>query len=196
MGASSLVRSVAVTSVNLRETVMKRLVVSALLFGWAMLGCGPTLQVKTDYDHKITFNQYRSFQMGEGRVIEEGTVTDNTIVKDRVDASIRSGLTARGLMPAVAQADLIARFAVGARTVEELEGVGYPVAMGVWGAYPQDFWITEHPEGTLVIDLVDARSQKLVWRAYLVAEGTGMSDPAFIQKAVTKAFERYPPPRA
>ena len=46
-----------------------------------------------------------------------------------------------------------------------------------------------------MIDLVDARSQKLVWRAYCVAEGTGMSDPAFIQKAVNKAFEHFPPPR-
>ena len=68
------------------------------------------------------------------------------------------------------------------------------VAVGMWGSYPQDIWVSEHPEGTLVIDLVDARTQKLVWRAYLTAEGAGMSDPAFIQSAVNKAFERYPPP--
>ena len=70
------------------------------------------------------------------------------------------------------------------------------MGVGLWGAYPQDFWVSEYPEGTLVIDLVDARSQKLVWRAYCVAEGTGMSDAAFIQKAVSKAFERFPPPGA
>jgi hypothetical protein len=168
--------------------------ISALLFGIAvLLGCGPTLQVKTDFDHSATFSRYRSFQMGEEKVIERGTVTENTIVKDRIDAAIRNALVTRGMVPGVYRTDLIARFAVGARTVRELQGIGYPLAVGVWGAYPEDFWVTEHPEGTLVIDLVDARSQKLVWRAYLVAQGSGLADPAFIQKAVNRAFERYPP---
>jgi hypothetical protein len=99
----------------------------------------------------------------------------------------------RGLVPGVERSDLIARYAVGARTVKELEGIGYPVALGMWGSYPQDVWVSEHPEGTLVIDLVDARTQKLVWRAYLVSEGARLSDPAFIQSAINKAFERYPP---
>jgi len=173
---------------------MQRRAVSTLLFGFALLvGCGPTLQVKTDFDHGATFGQYRSFQMGEGKVIEQGALTENTIVKDRVDVAVKNGLATRGLVPAPDHADLIARFAVGVRSVKELEGVGYPVAVGLWGAYPNDFWIVDHPEGTLVIDLVDARSQKLVWRAYCVADGSGMSDPAFIQKAVNRAFEHYPP---
>jgi uncharacterized protein DUF4136 len=173
--------------------------ISALLFGFAvLLGCRPSLQVKTDFDHAAAFHQYRSFQMGEGKVIERGTASDNTIVKDRVDAAIRNGLQTRGLVQGADHADLIARFAVGARTVRELEGVGYPVGVGVWGAYPEDFWISEHPEGTLVIDLVDARSQKLVWRAYCTAPGSVLADPAFIQKAVSKALAHYPPgaPRA
>lgn len=174
----------------------------ALMFGIAILiGCGPTLQVKTDFDHAAVFNQYRSFRMGDETVIEKGTASDNTIVKDRVDAAIRTGLATRGLVqsPGPDSADLIARFAVGARTVRELEGVGYPLTVGVWGAYPEDFWVTEHPEGTLVIDLVDARSQKLVWRAYCTAQGAGLADAAFIQKAVNKAFQHFPPappPRA
>ena len=71
---------------------------TALLFGIAMfLGCGPTLQVKTDFDHHATFQQYRSFRMGEGKVIERGAVTDNTIVKDRVNTALRNGLMTRGL---------------------------------------------------------------------------------------------------
>ena len=173
---------------------MKCRAVTALLFGFALLvGCGPTLQVRTDFDHHVTFGQYRSFQMGEGKVIEKGTITENTIVKDRVDTAVKNGLATRGLVQTADHADLIARFAVGVHDVKELEGVGYPVAIGLWGAYPNDYWIVDHPEGTLVLDLVDARSQKLVWRAYLVADGAGMSDPAFIQKSVNQALEHSPP---
>ena len=178
---------------------MKYRAVGALVLGFAMAaGCGPTLRVKTDFDHAASFNRYRSFQMGEGKVIEKGTITENTIVKDRVDVAVQNGLATRGLVQAPDHADLIARFAVGVRNVKELEGVGYPMAVGLWGVYPNDYWIVDHPEGTLVLDLVDARSQKLVWRAYCVADGSGMSDPAFIQKTVNRALEHFPPaaPRA
>ena len=49
-------------------------IVTMVLCGLAIfLGCGPTLQVKTDFDHSATFQQYRSFEMGEGKVIEKGT---------------------------------------------------------------------------------------------------------------------------
>ena len=65
-------------------------------------------------------------------MIEKGAVTENTIVKDRVNAAVRNGLMTRGLQPGRTR-DLIARFAVGARTVKELEGVGYPLAIGMWG---------------------------------------------------------------
>ena len=44
-----------------------------------------------------------------------------------------------------------------------------------------------------MIDLVDARSQKLVWRAYCVAQGSDMADAALIQKAVLRALARFPP---
>jgi hypothetical protein len=176
---------------------MNARLVTTVLFGVAVfLGCAPALQVKMDFDHSASFTQYRSFQMGEGKVIENGVPSENTIVKDRVVAAVRDGLAMRGLKPAPEGADLIARFAVGARTVQELEAVGYPWGVGMWGAYAQDFWIATYPEGTLVIDLIDARSQKLVWRAYCVAQGSGLADAAFIQKAVTRALEKFPPPRA
>ncbi len=169
---------------------------TTVLFGLALfLGCSPALQVRMDFDHSATFAAYHSFQMGDGKVIEKGAPSENTIVKDRVDAAVRAGLVMRGLTQVPEHGDLIVRFAVGARTVKELEGTGYPWAVGMWGAFPPDFWVTEYPEGTLVIDLVDPRSQKLVWRAYCVAEGTGLADAAFLQKAVNKAFEKFPPPR-
>ena len=45
-----------------------------------------------------------------------------------------------------------------------------------------------------MIDLLDGKTGKLVWRAYIVAQGSGMNDASFIQKAVNKALEHYPPP--
>ena len=47
---------------------MKWRAYTALLFGIAMfLGCGPTLQVKTDFDHHATFSSTGRFGWGRGR---------------------------------------------------------------------------------------------------------------------------------
>jgi len=158
------------------------------------LGCGPTLQVRTDYDHTVAFTRYQTFAIGEAKVLEKGAVTENSFVKDRIDNAIKQAMLGRGLSQGATNADLMVKYAAGARTVRELETAGVPPMVGpMWGPYPQDFWVSEHPEGTLIIDLTDGKSGKLLWRAHIVAQGTGLNDPGFIQKAVNKAFESYPP---
>jgi hypothetical protein len=174
---------------------MKNVVVwTTVLLVFLCAGCGPTLQVKTDFDHTISFTRYQTFALGDGKVLEKGAITENSFVKDRIDKAITQAMTGRGLSLGGTQPDLVVRYAAGARTVRELETAGVPPMVGpMWGPYPQDFWVTEHPEGTLVIDLNDGRTGKLLWRAHILAQGSGLSDPAFIQKAVDRAFEKYPP---
>ncbi len=167
-----------------------------LLFAVVGAGCGPSLQVRTDFDRAVDFSQYRTFRMGEGRRIPNGTVaTQNTLVKDRIDSALTSRLAAEGLAPAVGgqTADLVVRYVAGARTKQELESVGW--GGPYWGPpyYGDDIWVREYPQGTLVVDLVDAHTGKLVWRASIVAEGEGFTKAEFIDKAVAKAFEKYPP---
>jgi len=175
-------------------TVIRAAVFAGTIALVLCLGCGPTLQVRTDYDHTVTFTRYQTFSIGEAKVIEKGAVTENSFVKDRIDNAITQALLGRGLTKGGTNADLAVKYAAGARTVRELETAGVPPMVGpMWGPYPQDFWVSEHPEGTLIIDLTDAKSGKLLWRANIVAQGTGLNDPGFIQKAVNKAFESYPP---
>ena len=123
---------------------MKCRACTALLFGIAMfLGCGPTLQVKTDFDHHATFQQYRSFRMGEGKVIERGAVTDNTIVKDRVNTALRNGLMTRGLQPGWQRIHRAVRRR--RAHVTELEA-SVSARIGMWGAY-RGISGHGHPEG-------------------------------------------------
>jgi hypothetical protein len=173
----------------------RTLITFGLIVLGVCIGCGPTLQVRTDYDHTLSFSRYQTFTLGEGKVIEQGAITENSFIKERIDKALKVGLTARGLALGGTQADLVAKYAAGARTVRELETAGIPPMVGpMWGPYPQDFWVTEHPEGTLIIDLLDGKTGKLVWRGYIVAQGSGLNDAGFIQKAVNKALQSYPPP--
>src|SRR5262245_41724957 len=87
----------------------------------AAAACAPTLSVRTDYDRNVDFSQFRTFRVGTGQVIESGSIPPNTMVKDRIDRALWGTLAGKGFTP-VAQrdADLVVRYAAGARTVQEL----------------------------------------------------------------------------
>ena len=152
--------------------------VSVGVVGLLVSACGPTLQVRTDYDRQATFAQYQTFRIDEGQFLEKGVPSQNTIVKDRIHASLHNQLSAEGMTPAGERADLAVRYVAGARTVKELEsvGYGYPMAVGpYWGPYPGDFWVNEYPEGTLVVDLID--THRTNWSGVRTSRPKGQGCP-------------------
>ena len=70
-------------------------------------------------------------------------------------------------------------------------GYGYPYYGGGPGHYPA---VTTYTEGTLVIDIIDAKTDELVWRGSAVSP---MSDETYdakeINKVVEKILEEFPP---
>jgi hypothetical protein len=167
-------------------------------------GCA-TVSVKTDFDPSADFSGYRTFQLLNGVLMIDGRPdVRNTLVLDRIRAAITSELTQRGLQPVATGGDVGIAFVAGARTVTEIESVGpsgpgwgpYWGGGGWWGAGYMDWWTRTYTKGTLVIDVMDARTQKLVWRAYLGADVNSPDASTLIKKGVHKAFDRYPPKRA
>jgi hypothetical protein len=64
-----------------------------------------------------------------------------------------------------------------------------------WGASYNTVTTYEYTEGTLVVDLVEPVKKELQWRATMVAvlEDTAQENIELGNKAITKAFEHYPP---
>ena len=71
-------------------------------------------------------------------------------------------------------------------------GYGYPYGGYGYGSHGV---VTTYTEGTLVIDIIDAGTNELVWRGSAVSP---MSDETYdakdINKAVEKILEEFPPP--
>jgi hypothetical protein len=164
-------------------------------------GCA-TVSVKTDFDSGVDFSQYRTFQMIGGTVLLDGRPdTRNTLVTDRIRSAISAEAMQRGLQMVESGGDLAIAFVAGGRTVTELEGTGpygpgfgpYWGMRGWWGPTYTDWWTHTYTRGTLIIDLMDAHTSKLVWRAYAQADVNSPDARDLIKKAVKKAFERYPP---
>lgn len=166
----------------------------------AAAGCS-TVQAKTDFDRSANFSRYRTFKVLQGRMLSsENGAPPNTMVGDRIHDGITTELAARGLTPTDENPDLWVGYVAGARTREELQTVGpYPtmgpyMGPGWWG--PATAWTTEYQHGTLVIDLIDAETKKMVWRAIVEADRNQLSDlgePKLINKATAKAFKNFPP---
>jgi hypothetical protein len=166
-----------------------------------LLGACSTMQATTDYDSNVDFGRYHTYRMTPGQVTSSyNTPTPNTLVADRIKTAIETQLGAKGLAPTQDRPDLLVGYVAGARTRLELEtSAPYAPSLtpywgpGWWG--PQQAWVDEYQHGTLVIDLVDASTSKLVWRSIVEADRNDVVDlgkAEAIQKAVRKAFQSWP----
>src|SRR5262245_56866661 len=183
--------------------VQRWLGVLALVVG----GCATT-RVATDLDPRVDFAKYQTFEVKGGQVIREGIPDPgDTLVKDRVDAALTAELAEKGLRPDPADPDLIVRFRN--ETHSEPEPAYYPgwnyygwdplwAGGPYWGPYwrypyyPDIIWVKE---GNLTIDLVDANTNKLVYRGNVEADDKHFRSPDYIRKAVDKALSKFPQPK-
>ena len=143
------------------------------------------MSVNVDFDAKADFSGYKTYAWGDCRV--EG----NPLVQERIISALEKQLSARGLKRVEGEADI--RVVYHGSTRQDMSG-------DLWGYGPGPDWnaagttVGTYPIGTLVVDLLDAGSRRLVWRG--VAGDTLSDDPVkhekTINKAAEKMFARYP----
>jgi hypothetical protein len=181
---------------------MPRLLVAAPLAALALAaGACATVSVTTDFDRAADFSRYRTFTLAGGNLQINGLSDNgNTLVKDRIQNALRATLTAKGLVETSTAPDLFVGYLAGARSRTEIEGMPpYAPDMGPywyggwWGPGYAEWWTRTYEEGTLVVDLVDASSHKLAWRAYARSEIKPPVSEQKVRDVVESAFKGYPP---
>jgi len=70
----------------------------------------------------------------------------------------------------------------------------YGYGMGGWWA-PRwnNFWVRNYEEGTVFIDMYDANTAQLIWRAYAVSSINNFNEKKFVEKQIGKSFKHFPP---
>ncbi len=175
------------------------LVIAATLGLVAGLIACSTLTVSTDFDPAANFGQYKTFTIMPLEQFKEIPLTG-----DRIKAAITQALQARGLQPASEAADLqIQVFAkLGKETQITSTGTGGYGGWGYrgWGGYGGGMSTTTVQDvavGTLVVDLVDAKTNKPVWRGMasdtIDPKSTGQQKQENLNYAMNKIFAKYPP---
>jgi len=163
----------------------------AVAFAAATLACS-TLQVNTDFDPTTDFGKYKTFSM------KKGAGAPDNINAARLEQALSSALAARGLkqMPEGGDLSVFSHFKLGQDT--QLNTYGYGGWGGWrWGGGMQTTQVEQIPTGTLVVDLVDAASNKAVWRGIAKDQLSTTSTPdERMQKAndvAAQLFANYPP---
>jgi hypothetical protein len=144
-------------------------------------------EVSLAFDEAQDFSIYKTFAIADGKLTSKNPSLNNELVQKQLENEIRRRLTERGLMEVAGQPDLNVRYSLGSgRRVEE-------------DAYPAGWRGTRvvrkhYTEGTLILDLRDAKKHVLVWRAITVVDDR---DPLKIKDhlgdMVRKSAEKYPP---
>ena len=149
-------------------------------------------KVTIEFDQTVDFGRYRTFAIRDGRLNSANPVLNSELIRQRINADIERGLSARGLILATGgPSDLNVRYTFGAVRRAEVEA--FPAG---WRGFGTEIVRVPFTEGTLVIDLRDPRTRSLVWRGISTED---KSDAAKIEgkldNMVKKALDKYPPKR-
>jgi len=161
-----------------------------------LLACVSFAQhVKTDYDHSANFGQYKTYSW-------EKVKTKDQLLVDRIKSAVNSALAAKGWTEVPSGGD-VEVFAI--ETTKDQQTLdtfynGFGGGGRRWGGFGGGFGdatttVENYKVGTLVVDLFDAKSEKLIWRG---SSSDTLSDKADkntknLDKGVNKMFQHFPP---
>lgn len=145
--------------------------------------------VNVDWDHNVqNFSTFKTYSW-----VKPVRPTSNPLMDQRIVTAIEGQLAAKGLQKVDHGGDLLVTYNAGAREQRSAIATG----MGGWRRGGGMTTVNQNVSkvGTLVVDVSDAKTDKLIWRA--TASDTLSSKPdknsQKIEKAVTKMFKKYPP---
>jgi hypothetical protein len=171
---------------------MNRSAVCTVLFLVA-LGTAFAQHVKTDFDHQANFSQYKTYSWQEIKPA-------NSLWDARIKSAVDAQLAARGWSLVNSGGD-VSVVAIKTTQTERTLQTFYDGFGGGWrwrgfgGMGESTTTEQDYKEGTLVVDMYDAKTKQLIWRGS--AEDT-LSDKAAkneknLDKGVAKMFKKFPP---
>ena len=157
------------------------------------LGTALAQHVTTDFDHQANFSQYKTYSWQE---IKPANSLWDARIKNAVDAQ----LAAKGWTQVDSGGD-VSVVAIKTTQTEKTLQTFYDGFGGGWrwrglgGMGESTTTVQNYKEGTLVVDLYDAKTKQLLWRGS--AEDTLSNKAAQneknLDKGVAKMFKKFPP---
>ena len=164
---------------------MKRHMITALALAALTAGVVYAQHVTTDSDPAAPFATYKTYAW------TPGTASAVSLTEQRIHDSVNAQLQGKGMTQVNSNPNVFVATHVTTHTVPQVIADGF----GPWGFGGGMATVQTYTEGSLIVDLYDATTRKMVWRG--VATATVSSKPEKnaekIDKSLMKMFARYPP---
>ena len=168
--------------------------IAAVAFlGLSAAACATSMSVSSHVDRTVDFAPYRTFDWGPADALPTGDprLDANPFFKDHLQGEVEKQLAGRGLTVGPAgTADLLIHYHASISRRIDVAGVDRNYGYGGQAR--------EYDAGTIVLDLVDARTQRVIWRGWAQDAVSGMLDDEDtmarkIHEAVTRMLAQLPP---
>ena len=166
-----------------------------VLLAFAIASCS-TVRVNSDYDKTVNFSQYKTYAFHKSG-IDKAEISD--LDKKRILKSIDAQLSAKGMTKSETPDLLVNIFTKERERIDVNQfnaGWGYGWGYGwnpyLWGGRT---YVSSSTEGTLYIDLIDAKNKELIWEGMgtgYLTQDTHKKDER-INEFVTKIIAEFPP---
>jgi len=156
-------------------------------------------QVGYDYDRSADFGRYRSYAWASAGQDATGDARlDSSLVNARIRAAIESQLRAKGyVVSAGGSPDFLVAYHAGMKDLMKGASTQNYIGDRAHGTFTTISDIQPYHEGTLTLDIVDAKSHQLIWQASARADVDQSLGPnerdAKVNDIVRAMLAHFPP---
>lgn len=188
------------------STMTRMLRFGVVLFAAGALGACASQRVATDFDSAARFGDLKTFAwLAPSRDQVEDPVLDSELLGRKIQRAAANELVRRGyvLVRDDAAPDFFVTYHTSSRERIRDAG-GISIGVGLGGGYRRSrhsIFVGDHfggvesyQEGTLILDIIDARTRELIWRGWMRGSmhPTRYTDEA-VDAAVREILAEFPP---
>ena len=152
-------------------------IATALMLSASLAGCA-TLTVSSHIERDVDFSEYVTYDWGprDNFPVGDPRLDNNAFFRDYVEGAFEKRLAAKGYERAVTgQPDLLLHYH--ASVHQKVDVYETDREHGYYPGYPgAEAGIVEFEQGTLILDVVDTRTNRLIWRGWAQDSMTGVID--------------------
>ncbi len=176
---------------------MKKCSIHYVVLAIILLSCSSQIVVRTDYDREINLRQYKSYNWLPTKDIESKNqpLYYNELTDKRIKKAVDLQLVGKSILKDSLTPSLRVHYHIIVDNRASIRPANYGYAYGqYWMRNQMDSY--SYREGTLIIDLMDAKTNNLVWRGWassvLNDNDIDLSETK-ITEAVFKILQQFPP---
>jgi hypothetical protein len=172
---------------------------AAVAAALVLTGCA-TMNVSSHMQRGVDFRQFHTYDWGPADALPTGDprLDNNPFFHDHFEGAVEKQLAAKGFVkPVVGTPDLLLHYH--ANVTRRFSIAGLDAQYGSCAGHDCQPRLTEYEAGTLILDMVDTRTNTLVWRGWAQQSVDGVIDDQdwleeYITKGVTRMLERFATP--